>query len=126
MLTRGQELQARYEDAVAAEARAPLPVALGPWLAGLEDGTLAFVANRALRLEPLVQGGRKTFHRWTTRNAAVRALLHWEAEVTESREDRLAWAFLGRCMRGAFAPLADTWPAAPRVVEDDGDPPDVD
>jgi hypothetical protein len=121
ILTGGEKLQKAYEDAVAGQPREAFPLELEAWLDGLDDGTLAFVANRALREEPLVVGGRKTFHRWRTRDAAIMALLHWESRVTDSREDTLAWAFLRRCMTTSFMYLADTWPAA----DDNGMPPDT-
>lgn len=97
----GLARQRAYEDAVMARQPEPLPLDLEAWLGTLNDGSLAYVANRVLQMAPIrTADGEKRWHGWRDRHQAVGAMLHWESEKRlAEREDRLAHDMLVRWMQ---------------------------
>lgn len=130
MSTDGLKLQAAYEERVASAPTEPLPYDLAEWLSVLDNGPLAFVANRLLDMPKR--------HAWPSRPAAQEAILHWRDTATDDRESRLGLAFLRRCMtvdtfrvtlEAQYPPLP-TEPVADgrlavEIVDADDYPPDV-
>lgn len=87
----GLKLQAAHLDRLAAIPVEPYPQDAAAWLASLDNGSLAFVANRLLDMP--------TLFRWADRERATHAILAWLAAERDTRADRLGHHFLVRMMR---------------------------